>query len=182
MYVSGTEPVGKHSHRRSTALRSAKRVYDLRHANMYRRQKEGPVPTAVPARDRHAPVTPTFDSDPPEIRSTKWLHLVAAIPWLVQLPPQIVAMVDLVELAVPVGRVADVRAGVEQQLGVYVMTYRHHGRPRTRGHRQLCELLMPAHLDAGALTTLSAAENLTQPADVVLCAYASPLRYRQSCG
>jgi hypothetical protein len=103
-----------------------------------------------------------------------WSRLVAAIPWLGTLPPELAARLDLTELVIPRGPAADVRAEVEHALGAHVMTYR--PGPHVSGRLQLCQALEPAPLTGPQLTTLRAAESRLD--DIVLCAYARPLRVR----
>jgi hypothetical protein len=103
-----------------------------------------------------------------------WSRLVAAIAWLGSLPPELATRLDLTELVLPEGAVADVRAEVEHALGAHVMTYQT-GRPAT-GRLQLCQTLEPAPLTGHQITLLRTAESHLDR--IVLCAYARPLRLR----
>lgn len=110
--------------------------------------------------------------------STRWRRLVAAIPWLAQLPPALADTIDLDEIFEPVGRVADIRTSVEQEVGGFVLTYRRHPRQGDPEPRQLCRLLAPANLDEDAMGILFRAERRLLDERVVLCVYARPLQYR----
>ena len=105
----------------------------------------------------------------------RWARLTEAIPWLRGLDPALVRRLDLDELVVPVGAVADARIAVERAVDAHVMTYRHV--PATPGRRQLCQVFATAPLGPPAVAVLQAAEARLD--GVLLCAYARPLRRRE---
>ena len=106
-----------------------------------------------------------------------WARLVAAVPWLGTLPPELAARLDLTELVTPNGTTATIRVEVEHTLGAHVMTYRPGPHvPDVSERLQLCQALEPAALTVEGIRILRAAESHLD--GIVLCAYARPLRIR----
>jgi hypothetical protein len=122
----------------------------------------------------------TLGSSASAVQKATWQALAAAVPWLANLPPEHAQRLDLSELVVPSGRVARVRADVEQILNAHVMTYRRCAPTPAPGRTQLCQILACAELAPEDLALLQRAEESVAEAGVVLCAYANPLRLLSS--
>lgn len=111
------------------------------------------------------------------VETATWGQIVAVMPWLGQLPPVLVARIDLTEFVVPSGHVACAPAGRAGDRCVRhdVPTNKPTAAP---GWTQLCQVIEPAELDATALAALLRAESHLAGAGVSLCAYARPLCHR----
>ncbi len=84
--------------------------------------------------------------------------LLAAVPWLAELPAAVLDRLDYEELVVPRGAVAAAREQLEARLGARVATYRSPPPPPAPGRRPLCTVLPAATLDRAGVRALRAAE------------------------
>lgn len=102
-------------------------------------------------------------------RTQKLTALVREVPWLGELPQQVLGDLDLGELAVPRGAVATIRRGLERVLRVRVMTYRIP--PPPPAGRELCQTQLVARLRLWQLVLMRLAERVVAGQGVVFCAY-----------
>ncbi|HJR74755.1 MAG TPA: hypothetical protein VJ806_14090 [Luteimonas sp.] len=104
----------------------------------------------------------------------KLAELVDAIPSLGRLPPDALERLDITELRVPSGRVAEKRAAMERELGCHIVVYeRTQSGPRMTGALHLCSIAAAARLTPQQLRQLLAAEAALELEHVSLVAYES---------
>lgn len=102
----------------------------------------------------------------------KLAELVDAIPSLRRLPLGILERLDLSELRVPQGDVADARAALERELGCHVMVYeRSHPSSAEPDTLHLCRIATAARLTTDQLGRLLAAENSLEKERISFVAY-----------
>jgi hypothetical protein len=114
--------------------------------------------------------------------TSDFAQLAGAIPWLAELPASFVPRIDWTELILPRGGVQAIRQAAEQALGAHVITYRRAAAPSPPGKLHLCQVLAPSRLSPDGLAILARAESELAEAQVVLCAYARPLRLSSILG
>ncbi len=102
----------------------------------------------------------------------KLAELVDAVPSLGRLPPGILERLDLSELRVPRGHVADARATLERQLGCHVMVYERSYPDSSRPDAlHLCGIATAAPLTPAQLDWLQAVEAAFEIEQVSFVAY-----------
>ena len=102
------------------------------------------------------------------------------LPFLKQLPVELLMCLDTSTLYVPSGAIAKIRCELEQKLNYHIMTYRS-VLPVLNEHEKLhlCRLLVPASLTLTEMKHVRQAEIACQNEGVVLVAYEKPLRLRK---
>jgi hypothetical protein len=115
------------------------------------------------------------DIEPPVLAD-----LCHALPFLGQLPPDLLQRIDTSALLAPSGATAEMRVDLESRLGCHIMTYRAFPLASS-GHERLhlCRLLVPACLAPMQLGVLRRCEENCCEDGVVFVAYAKPLRLRE---
>lgn len=120
-------------------------------------------------------MSPLIDSD-----SSMLEDLCRSLPFLTQLPLDLLRSIDTTTLYVPNGAIAVMRAELESRLPCHIMTYR--AVPlASSGHERLhlCRLLVPACLAQAQLEELQLSEDACRKEGVVLVAYMKPLQLRE---
>ena len=106
--------------------------------------------------------------------------LCQALPFLTQLPIDLLRNVETATFYVPNGAIAEMRAELESRLRCHIMTYR--AVPlASSGHERLhlCRPLVPACLAPEQLEELQHSEDACLEEGVVLVAYMKPLQLRE---
>jgi|GEM_PF-6602623 len=127
------------------------------------------------AQIREMNMSPLIDSD-----SSMLEDLCQSLPFLTQLPLDLLRSIDTTTLYVPNGAIAEMRAELESRLHCHIMTYR--AVPlASSGHERLhlCRLLVPACLVPAQLEELQLSEEACRKEGVVLVAYMKPLQLRE---
>lgn len=102
-----------------------------------------------------------------------------AVPWLHQLPDELLDELDYSEFLLPSGRLGEKREELERRFDAHAMTYRvDAGRRPRQGKRHLCAALEPASIDADGLEAIRSAEREFRSAGVRFVLYARPLCLR----
>lgn len=114
--------------------------------------------------------------------TSDFAQVAGAIPRLAELPASFVPRIDWTELILPRGRVQAIGQAAEQALGAHVITYRRAAAPSPPGKLYLCPVLAPSPHSPDGLAILATAESEVAGAQVVLCAYACPLRLASVSG
>jgi hypothetical protein len=106
--------------------------------------------------------------------------LCQTLPFLRQMPVELLTGLDTSTLYVPSGTIAQIRCKLEQQLNYHIVTYRA-APPVLNGQERLhlCQLLLPASLTSAEIEQIRQAEIACQDEGVVLVAYEKPLRLRK---
>ncbi|TKR33101.1 hypothetical protein FCE95_01935 [Luteimonas gilva] len=102
----------------------------------------------------------------------KLAELLDAIPSLGRLPPEILSLLDLSELRVPRGRVAEARTALEREFGCHVVAYERS--PSGSGDPDalhLCRIATAARLTPDHLDRLLAAETSLETERISFVAY-----------
>lgn len=120
-------------------------------------------------------MSPLLDSD-----SALLDNLCQALPFLTQLPTDLLRSVDTTTLYVPSGAIAEMRTELDRKLRCHIMTYRAVPPAPSRHEKlHLCRLLVPACLAPAQLEELQRSEVACRDEGVVLVAYMKPLQLRE---
>jgi hypothetical protein len=103
--------------------------------------------------------------------------LCHALPFLTQLPIDLLRNIEIATLYVPNGAIAEMRAELESRLRCQIMTYQAVPLALSGDDRlHLCQLLVPACLISEQLEELQHIEDACREEGVVLVAYMKPLQ------
>jgi hypothetical protein len=103
-----------------------------------------------------------------------------ALPFLKQLPLDLLRGIDTTTLYIPGGALAEMRAELEDRLSCHIVTYRSVP-PASSGHERLhlCRLLVPACLVPEQIEELQRSEAACRDEGVVFVAYLKPIQLRE---
>jgi diadenosine tetraphosphate (Ap4A) HIT family hydrolase len=108
-------------------------------------------------------------------------ELCQALPFLNELPSELLQKLDTSTFHACGGIVAGTRVELEKELNCHVMTYRAAPpAPSGKGGLHLCRLLVPASLAPAQMELLQRAEAACRDEGVVFVAYDKPLRLRET--